>query len=89
MILFGIGRHPAFYIDLKQNNYLEFENKEENINFLQLQDGMISAENNFIKSRLEDNKIIKINKDTFKKDAIIMENIKSNIIQLFETIKKY
>ena len=79
-MLFGLGGHPAFICDYSSGNYeLEFGDKETNIKFYKLQDGLIKKET--IPSILEDNKI-KFNKDIFNEDAIIMKNISSNKVIL-------
>lgn len=79
-MLFGLGGHPAFICDYSTENYeIEFEEKEEQIEFLQLENGLIS--NMKGKNLLENNKI-HLQKDTFINDAIIMKNIKSNKVKL-------
>lgn len=79
-MLFGLGGHPAFICDYSTGNYeLKFDKKEDNIEFYKLQDGLIKTEP--IPSILEDNKI-KLDKDIFNEDAIIMKNINSNKIIL-------
>lgn len=79
-MLFGLGGHPAFICDYSTGDYeLKFDKKEDNIEFYKLQDGLIKTEP--IPSILEDNKI-KLDKDIFNEDAIIMKNINSNKIVL-------
>lgn len=79
-MLFGLGGHPAFICDYSSGDYeLEFGDKEKSIEFYKLQDGLIKKES--ITSILEDNKI-KLNKDIFNEDAIIMKNISSNKVIL-------
>lgn len=79
-MLFGLGGHPAFICDYSSGNYeLEFGDNEKNIEFYKLQDGLIKTET--ISSILENNKI-KLDKDIFNEDAIIMKNIRSNNIML-------
>lgn len=79
-MLFGLGGHPAFICDYSSGDYeLEFGDKEKSIEFYKLQDGLIKTES--ITSILEDNKI-KLNKDIFNEDAIIMKNISSNKVIL-------
>ncbi len=86
VMFFGIGGHPAFAIDLRNNKYrVEFENEEENIRFYQLDCGLITTKNNYInKSVLSSNKCINIKKDTFTHDAIIMSDLISKRIRLIE-----
>lgn len=85
-MFFGIGGHPAFAINLKENKYrLEFDEKEENAKFYQLDNGLISYKNNYInKSIMSNEKSISIGKDTFTHDAIIMGNLESKKIRLIE-----
>ncbi len=85
-IFFGIGGHPAFIIDLKNNKYkVEFENEENNIKFYQLDAGLISYKNTYINdSLLSNKKCIEIRKDTFSHDAIIMSGLSSRKLRLYE-----
>lgn len=79
-ILFGLGGHPAFICDYSTENYeLAFEQQESKIEFYKLQDGLIKEEP--IESILENNKI-KLTKNIFDEDAIIMKNINSNKVIL-------
>ena len=81
-IYFGLGAHPAFKCDYSNGQYsIEFENEEENIEILQLENGLISNKKIDTKKIIQDNKI-KLKEDTFQNDAIIMKNIKSNIVYL-------
>lgn len=85
-IYFGIGGHPAFIIDLKNNKYkVEFENEENNKKFSQLDAGLISYKNNYINNSLmSNNRCIEISKDTFSHDAIIMSGLSSRKLRLYE-----
>ena len=85
-IYFGIGGHPKFIIDLKNNKYkVEFENEENNIKFSQLDAGLISYKNNYINNSLmSNNRCIEISKDTFSHDAIIMSGLSSRKLRLYE-----
>ena len=79
-MIFGLGGHPAYICEYTTGDYqIEFEIKENEIEFIQLEDGLISSEkaSNFLK----ENKI-DLFPDTFKNDAIIMKNIKSNKVFL-------
>ena len=79
-MLFGLGGHPAFICDYSSENYeIEFEKEEDNIEFLQLENGLISKEVG--KNVLKQNKI-QLLKNTFDNDAIIMKNIHSNKVIL-------
>ena len=80
-MLFGIGGHPGFKIDLKQEDYyFELEKKEKNIEFMELDGQYISNEP--AKNLLRDDKIIDIEKDSFINDAIMIKNFKSKTITL-------
>lgn len=82
---FAIGSHPGFKIDekdLKEGKYyLEFEKEENEIKFLSLDDGLVKK--GYIKNLLIDKKRINLNSYTFENDAIIMENIASKNIYLY------
>lgn len=81
---FGIGSQPAFKINPQElengNYYFEFDEDEEKIHFLYLVDGLIGTE--YAKNIMPDKKIVPLNKDSFKNDAIIMKGIKSKKITL-------
>lgn len=86
-MLFGLGGHPAFICNYSSEKFeIEFEKIEDKIEFYKLQDGLIKSEP--ISSMLKDNKI-KLTKDIFDEDAIIMKNIKSKKVILKENDKKY
>ena len=79
-MLFGLGGHPAFICDYSTENYeLEFEKQENKITFYKLQEGLIKNEP--INSIIENNRI-KLTKNIFEEDAIIMKNINSNKVIL-------
>ena len=83
-IIFGLGGHPAFKCDYSSGDYIlkfEKENEDENIEILELTDGLINNKKIDTKSILKKN-IINLDKHTFLKDAIIMKNIKSTKIKL-------
>lgn len=81
---FGVGGHPAFKIDmedlLNEEYYLEFDQDEDKIHFLYLVDGLVGTE--YAKNIMIDKRRIKITKDTFNNDAVIMKGITSNKISL-------
>lgn len=81
---FGIGGHPAFKIDrddlFNEEYYLEFEQDEDKIHFLYLVDGLIGTE--YAKNIMIDKRRIKITKDTFNNDAVIMKGLTSHKISL-------
>lgn len=85
-ILFGLGGHPAFKCDYSKEEYEIIFNKEEtNIEFLELENGLVS--NKKAANILKDNKI-ELLKNTFENDAIIMKNINSNKVVLRNKITK-
>lgn len=85
-ILFGLGGHPAFKCEYSKEEYEIIFNKEEtNIEFLELENGLVSNKKAF--NILKDNKI-ELLKNTFKNDAIIMKNINSNKVILCNKITK-
>jgi len=80
-MLFGIGGHPGFKIDLKQEEYyFELEKKEKKIEFMEVEGEYISNEP--AKNLLRDDRIIDIEKDSFINDAIMIKNFKSKTITL-------
>lgn len=87
-IYFGLGGHPAFNCDYSNREYeIVFNEKEENIEFLKLKDGLINTEK--AENTLQDNKIY-LNENSFDNDAIIMRNLESNkvFLQNYKTNKK-
>ena len=79
-IYFGLGGHPAFNCEYSKEEYeINFQEKEYNIEFLKLKNGLIDTEK--AKNILNNNKIY-LEKNIFDNDAIIMKNIKSNKIIL-------
>lgn len=85
-MFFGIGGHPAFAVNLKENKYrLEFDKTEEKARFYQLDNGLISYKNDYVNNSLmSNNKSINIGKDTFTHDAIIMRDLVSQKVRLIE-----
>ena len=78
---FGLGGHPAFICEYGTEDYqIQFNEKEDTIEFMQLENGLISNEKapNILK-----NNSIDLLPDTFENDAIIMKNLKSNKVTLF------
>lgn len=59
---------------------MEFEEKEEKLHFLYLVDGLIGTE--YAKDILVDKKVINLNENSFKNDAIIMKGITSKKVSL-------
>ena len=80
-MLFGIGGHPGFKLDLEQDEYyLELEKQEEEIEFMEVEGQYIS--NIPSKNLLNNKKIIYIEKDSFINDAIMIKYFKSKKILL-------
>ncbi len=80
-MLFGIGGHPGFKLDLEQDEYyLELEKQEENIEFMEVEGQYIS--NIPSKNLLKSKKIIYIEKNSFINDAIMIKNFSSKKIFL-------
>lgn len=80
-MLFGIGGHPAFICEYGTGEYeIQFNENESEIEFMQLENGLISNKKapNFLK-----NNSVDLFPDIFNNDAIIMKNIKSNKVTLF------
>lgn len=78
---FGLGGHPAFVCEYSTGEYqIQFNEKETEIEFIQLENGLISNEK--IPNILKENAIDLVS-DTFENDAIIMKNIKSNKVILY------
>jgi len=80
-MLFGIGGHPGFKLDmLQQEYYFELEKEENNVSFMEVEGNYIS--NVPSKNILENKKIINIKQDSFINDAIMMKNLESKTISL-------
>lgn len=81
---FCIGGHPAFKIDKQKmengDYYLEFDQEEEKIHFLYLIDGLIGTE--YARNPMTTKRIISLNNDTFKNDALVMKGISTKKISL-------
>ncbi len=81
-MIFGLGGHPAFVCEYSSGKYrLEFENIEDEIEFYQLENGLLKEKPEKPRKFLRENRIFLDNK-TFENDAIIMKNLKSNDIYL-------
>ena len=80
-MIFGIGGHPGFKLDMSQEEYyFELEVKEDKVEFMEVEGNYIS--NKPAKNILKNNKIIEITKDSFINDAIMMKKLKSKTITL-------
>lgn len=81
-IIFGLGGHPAFVCDYSSGKYrIEFEDIEDEIEFYQLENGLLKIKPENSKKFLKENRIF-LDKKTFEDDAIIMKNLKSNKVYL-------
>ena len=80
-IEFGLGGHPAFVCDYSSGKYrLEFEEIEDEVEFYQLEDGLLKSEPER-KIVLKENRIF-LDRKTFENDAIIMKKLKSDKVYL-------
>lgn len=82
-MLFSIGAHPGFRCPLLKGEkledyYIEFE-KNETLGKSVLKDGLIDDKK---EKFVENENIVPLNKELFKNDAVVLENIKSNSISL-------
>ena len=83
---FGLGGHPAIICEYSTGDYqIQFNQKEDTIEFMQLENGLISNEK---ASNILKNNSIDLLPDTFENDAIIMKNLKSNKVTLFNKKEK-
>lgn len=81
-MIFGLGGHPAFRCDYSSGKYrLEFEDIEDEIEFYQLENGLIKTKSEKTKKFLRENRIF-LDSKTFENDAIIMTKLKSDKIYL-------
>ena len=83
---FGLGGHPAFICEYASGDFqIRFSETEENIQFMQLENGLISNKKapNFLKENAID-----LSPNIFENDSIIMKNIKSNIVTLYNKTEK-
>lgn len=86
-MIFGLGGHPAFVCEYSSGKYrIEFENEEKNIEFYQLENGLVKENPENTSKFLRENRIF-LDKRTFENDAIIMKNFSSDDVYL-KTEKK-
>ena len=86
-IEFGLGGHPAFICEYSNGKYkVEFNKEETKIKFSKLENGLIS--NKVAKNLIENKNTIKLNKNIFDNDALILSNINSNKVTLKNGDKK-
>ena len=87
-MIFGLGGHPAFVCDYSSGKYrIEFEKEENDIEILELENGLISNKNIQTSKYIKENRIF-LDKHTFENDAIIMKNLKSTKVFLKTETKK-
>ena len=82
-LLFSVGAHPAFAVPITTDTiytdyYLQF-NVTEQLHRWKLQDGLISSAAQLLPTT--NNKLL-LTKELFYEDAIVLKNMKSNIITL-------
>ena len=80
---FSIGAHPAFYWPLtdqgeKEDYYLEFEKKEDASRYL-LAEGLL---NHKTEKTIYNSKVLELQADTFKDDALVFKDLKSEAVAL-------
>lgn len=83
---FSIGAHPAFSINIKENNYhIEFDNNSELINH-ELENEQFTGKSNTIPLK---NKTLPLSYSLFEKDALVFKNISSRSLTIFENENPY
>jgi len=79
-IHFSIGSHPAFLCPIDKNDilnecYIEFDNVESSKRITLTKEGYLSNDKEVC---LENTGVLKLNKELFKDDALVFEDLKSN-----------
>lgn len=90
-MIFGLGGHPAFICDYSNENCcVEFEREEDEIEIIpvDISTCLLSNKNINGKEYIKGKKFLKLYKDSFKNDAIILTKMKSNSVILKEGDKK-
>ena len=90
-MVFGLGGHPAIKCDYSNGKcYVEFEVEEDELEVIHLDLKCMLLKNEVIKGDtiLTNKKIIKLDKDTFKIDTLVLTKIKSKSVVLKEGDKK-
>lgn len=81
-IEFGLGGHPAFVCDYTSGKYrLEFESDENEVEFYQLENGLVKDKPELPQKFLKENRIF-LDRTIFENDAIIMKKLKSDVVYL-------
>ena len=79
-ITFGIGGHPAFICNYSDEKFeIKFDKIEDNIQFYKLTNGLLNEKT---ESNILENNSIKLYKNSFDDDAIIMKSVKSDKVLL-------
>ena len=83
-ILFSVGSHPAFMCPIEDglslnDYYFKFNEKETAPIMMLNSQGLFTGEN---RDFLNDSNIIPLSKELFKDDALVFNNLKSNIISI-------
>jgi galactose mutarotase-like enzyme len=89
-LLFTIGAHPGFVCPLNSNEkfsdyYIEFQREETADRFL-LDDGLFNGKTEKI---LNNEKVLNLSDDLFKKDAIVLKDLKSYSLKLKSHTSSY
>ena len=83
---FSIGAHPAFSLPEKFSNYnIQFE-KEEQLEYSLLEDGLIS---NTTATLETSNNTVSLNYKLFENDALVFKALESNTLTILENSKPY
>jgi len=83
---FSIGAHPAIALPNHFEDYaFEFE-KEENLKYYLLQNDLISSKTKTLEAK---NKIVPLNYELFKNDALIFKTLESKSLTILENSKPY
>ena len=85
-IMFGLGAHPAFRCNY-ENCELEFDKDESELKIYQLEDGLVKDVPEDKSSFIDENKI-KLHKNIFDNDAIILKDLSSKVVTLKENNEK-
>lgn len=83
---FSIGAHPAIALPANFEDYaFEFE-KEENLKYYLLENDLISSKTKILET---ENKIVPLNYELFKNDALIFKTLESKALTILENSKPY
>ncbi|CAM3524309.1 aldose 1-epimerase family protein [Flavobacterium chungbukense] len=83
---FSIGAHPAIALPASFEDYaFEFE-KEENLKYYLLENDLISSKTEILET---ENRIVPLNYELFKNDALIFKTLESKSLTILENSKPY